>query len=1023
MLNQSVGLAYSGSGTGTSIDPFQITTCVQLQEMSSSLSSYYILSNNIDCSDTVNWNSGSGFLPIGLSSPYFTGNLNGNNKTISQLTINRPSTNYVGLLARGASSFSVSDVTFTNVDITGLGSVGTVVGYASGTGSISNVTVSGTIDATASSLGGIAGSLTGVSISSSSTSGTITNTSSYNGGIVGNFQGTASITNTNSSANVTGAGNTGGIVGSAYIASYNSANVFNGIYSTGNITGTSSVGGAVGISENYRIVDSYATGTVTGGGYIGGFIGWSRGVETISQSWATGNVVSNSYHVGGFVGGNDSATFTRNYATGNVSGSYRVGGFIGYLGGTISDSYARGTATAVTSPAAGFAARGTGTISRSYSTGTATGTSANNYGFVGDDQYVSTCSSAFWDTQTSSKATSNCSATGKTTLQMKDIVTFTNTATTGLSAAWDFTGTQNNDASTNDYWAIDGTNNDGYPYLSYQNFTPPNASPTVGTLGPTNKVDASWGNDNTPALTFTTADTDVSNTVQYKIQIDNTSDFSSPVVDYTSALASPGASTFTVGQAQGTGTYTTGSASTTLGESTFYWRVKAVDNSAAESSYSTANSGSIAFGVDTVDPTIPGIPTTTSPTSDNTPTWTWTASTDATSGLNEYGVFWSPNSDFVPNTSIAEGTTSFTQPSPLADGTWYFKLYAYDEAGNISDFSQTSTVVIDSTAPTINNVTPLDNATNISHATDLVLNFSETVNVGTGNITVFKSSDNSLVEALGITSGNVTGDGTNTITVDLTNSLDFSTSYYVSIDATAFDDLSGNGYAGITDSTSWNFTTGNDTDSDSILDLIEVAGPNNGDANNDGIQDNQQAKVTSLVSPVNSNYVALESSTCAANTNVSIVPEPTQVDEADNNHQYPAGLLSFTLTGCVVGGSETITQYYYGDYDVGKIVLRKYNSTIKTYTTISNASLTSVTIGSKKAVKVVYVVVDGGTLDADGTANGAIVDPAGIGVLSTGTPNTGLKPQETSTIYILFALGALIIIGSYYGYKRTSQVG
>ncbi|KKR12423.1 MAG: hypothetical protein UT40_C0027G0003 [Candidatus Woesebacteria bacterium GW2011_GWA1_39_21b] len=105
--------------------------------------------------------------------------------------------------------------------------------------------------------------------------------------------------------------------------------------------------------------------------------------------------------------------------------------------------------------------------------------------------------------------------------------------------------------------------------------------------------------DNAPGFTFSLSDPGVSDTVKYRIQIDDTPNFSSPVVDYTSALAAQGSRSFTVGQAAGGGSYTTGSTGQTLSNGSYYWRVKAIDNTALESSYSTANSGSVAFIVDT----------------------------------------------------------------------------------------------------------------------------------------------------------------------------------------------------------------------------------------------------------------------------------------------------------------------------------------------------------------------------------------------------------------------------------------
>ena len=46
------------------------------------------------------------------------------------------------------------------------------------------------------------------------------------------------------------------------------------------------------------------------------------------------------------------------------------------------------------------------------------------------------------------------------------------------------------------------------------------------------------------------------------------------------------------------------------------------------------------------------------------------------------------------------------------------------------------------------------------------------------------------------------------------SNLDTSTSYYVLIDSASFKDAAGNSYAGISDKTSLNFTTGSDPDPD-----------------------------------------------------------------------------------------------------------------------------------------------------------------------------------------------------------------
>ena len=55
-LIEAPASAFSGSGAGTVADPYQITNATQLQEMKDNLTAHYALMNDIDCSDTENWN-------------------------------------------------------------------------------------------------------------------------------------------------------------------------------------------------------------------------------------------------------------------------------------------------------------------------------------------------------------------------------------------------------------------------------------------------------------------------------------------------------------------------------------------------------------------------------------------------------------------------------------------------------------------------------------------------------------------------------------------------------------------------------------------------------------------------------------------------------------------------------------------------------------------------------------------------------------------------------------------------------
>ena len=125
--------------------PHGITTCEELQDMKNNLSGNYYLATDIDCSDTVNWDTGKGFVPIGNSSNPFTGTFDGRGHKITNLYINRPSTDFVGLFGTIASGSEIKDVGLEDVDIKGNERVGGLVGQNRGniTNSYSTGSVTG----------------------------------------------------------------------------------------------------------------------------------------------------------------------------------------------------------------------------------------------------------------------------------------------------------------------------------------------------------------------------------------------------------------------------------------------------------------------------------------------------------------------------------------------------------------------------------------------------------------------------------------------------------------------------------------------------------------------------------------------------------------------------------------------------------------------------------------------------------------------------------------------------------------
>ena len=108
-------------------------------------------------------------------------------------------------------------------------------------------------------------------------------------------------------------------------------------------------------------------------------------------------------------------------------------------------------------------------------------------------------------------------------------------------------------------------------------------------------------------------------------------------------------------------------------------------------------------------------------------------------------------------------------------------------------------------SPTISS-SPADNEISVLLDASIVLTFNEAVDRESGNITIKKSADDSTVETIIVTDSKITGTGTTQITINPASTLVDLTSYYLIIDATAFDDASSNSYAGISNKTTLNFT-------------------------------------------------------------------------------------------------------------------------------------------------------------------------------------------------------------------------
>jgi hypothetical protein len=258
--------------------------------------------------------------------------------------------------------------------------------------------------------------------------------------------------------NITAHGRVGGLVG------WNEGDVSDS-YSTGRVAGDEYVGGLVGVNDG-AVSNSCSTGSVTGEDSIGGLVGSNGDYGAVSNSYSTGNVTGKEA-VGGLVGVNYFGIVSRSYSSGSVAGGYVVGGLVGGNAGDVSDCYSTGGVTGEDFIGGLMGTNGNGsTVSNSYSTGSVICAGHDCLevgGLVGVNcppagENCGTVSNSFWDTETSGQAISD-GGTGKSTAEMKSIVTFT-------GAGWDIIAVALNQTNTTYIWNIvDGVT---YPFPSWQ---------------------------------------------------------------------------------------------------------------------------------------------------------------------------------------------------------------------------------------------------------------------------------------------------------------------------------------------------------------------------------------------------------------------------------------------------------------------------------------------------------------------------------------------------------------------------
>ncbi len=419
-------------GEGTEEAPFQIATAQQLHDIRYQSRAHYIQIADVNLG-VPPWNEGSGWDPIGYYESHvdniaFSGSYDGNDFTISGLTIVDPDADHVGFFAYLSNAY-LTDMTFEDVTIAANNSIGVITPRTLGENRLENIVVSGEIEGN-NAIGGFVSSGGSITITNCHFHGSITGHTRVNG-IVSNAGGSAVITDSGFTGDITGAHQ----------------------FTTGIISN---------LQPGATIRGCYFDGNLTGGTDAGGLVGWNSGL--ITESYATGSIISTSSNVGGISSQTrGEGTVSRSFVDATVTGVRNVGGIVGYHGGStnspdvvITECYVRGSVVGSdnneSDNIAGIAGRSVGAITHSFSSARVLGPDNGTSGLI-HRRTGGNVTNSYWDNETSGQANSD-GGEGRLTRQMTypyDQQTY---------QEWDFT----------DIWEEDrhGVRNDGYPYLTWQ---------------------------------------------------------------------------------------------------------------------------------------------------------------------------------------------------------------------------------------------------------------------------------------------------------------------------------------------------------------------------------------------------------------------------------------------------------------------------------------------------------------------------------------------------------------------------
>ena len=467
-----------GGGSGSSSDPYLISTAGQLARLAQQVNSgstfsgtCFRLTKDIDL-------SGRDWTPIGTEDCAFCGIFDGAGHHITGLTIGTktdpaPTSGLFFIIDAADSETLPGTVKNLSVDVKEFVNTAAAGLAVNSWGIIDNCSVSGTVTLVVQNHKPLASNA--VSVRSNPIVGGIVCTNS------------GKISGCHSTCNLSGVDEVGGIT------CRNSGQISN-CYCTGNLSAESAAGGIVCDNQG-PVSGCYSTGNLSAEFRAGGIVCDNEG--PVSGCYSTGNLSAEEV-VGGIAAGNagnvgitltssnlrpqSSGSIINCYACGTLTGAdgCAIGGIVGDNGGSVSNCYSAASLTGGDpsdeeddSTIGGIAGYNSGNIANCYATGSLTSTATSSMGgIVGLNDGPAAITSSYW----SLDAVQKSGDTTRPANLMKGVGEGTDSGTQGLSAAAmknanaspTFVQTLNGGRTTADeaLWKFLSGQNSGFPVLN-----------------------------------------------------------------------------------------------------------------------------------------------------------------------------------------------------------------------------------------------------------------------------------------------------------------------------------------------------------------------------------------------------------------------------------------------------------------------------------------------------------------------------------------------------------------------------